>query len=65
MLAVIMLNLASIIVVVGGWALTVWTFYRRLGSPYAAYEARRLPGTSSLPGADRLRKDALHEKRAA
>jgi hypothetical protein len=65
MLLAILLNLLSAVVLVGGWAVAVWTLHRRLGPPYLAQEERRPSGTATLPGSDRLREAVLSGQRAA
>lgn len=52
MFLAIVLNLASIIVVVGGWAIAVRTLYKGLGAdgaPAARLDAPRLPRPDRLP----------------
>lgn len=62
MFLAIVLNLVSIVVLVGGWALAVLALYKGLGAqgaPAVGLDARRLRDT------DRLRDAVLSGKRAA
>jgi hypothetical protein len=58
MFTAIVLNLASIVVLVGGWILAVRALYKGLAAPAAGPDLPRLPATGRHP-------DAIPLKRAA
>lgn len=65
MVTAIIMNLAAIIVIAGGWTLAVRVFYKSLGDPYARPKTGRQLAATPLPGASRLPGTALETKRAA
>jgi len=48
-LLAIVLNLVLAVVLVSGWAFTVWAVYKRLGDPHAGQSARPVPGAFAHP----------------
>lgn len=66
MLHILVLNLASAVILVGGWSLAVWTLYKRLDDPYTCVpQEDRVSCADSLPGADHARETLLSGNRAA